>query len=115
RRQLLGSCNLEGRPIFHLLTGNLSFQIEQHLFPDLPSNRYAEIAPQVRAVGPYGTILRENKSPSPRCREGCHRVVRAPRQAVRTEPLDKPAGRASTADRGGRCTGSPGGCSKVGP
>jgi fatty acid desaturase len=50
RRQLLGSCNLEGSPIFHLLTGNLSFQIEHHLFPDLPSNRYAEIAPQVRAV-----------------------------------------------------------------
>jgi fatty acid desaturase len=50
RRQLLGSSNLEGSPLFHLLTGNLSFQIEHHLFPDLPSNRYAEIAPQVRAV-----------------------------------------------------------------
>jgi len=50
RRQLLGSCNLEGSRLFHLLSGNLSFQIEHHLFPDLPSNRYAEIAPQVRAV-----------------------------------------------------------------
>ncbi len=50
KRQLLGSCNLEGGRLFHLLTGNLSFQIEHHLFPDLPSNRYAEIAPQVRAV-----------------------------------------------------------------
>jgi fatty acid desaturase len=50
RRQLLGSCNLEGSRLFHLLTGNLSFQIEHHLFPDLPSNRYSEIAPQVRAV-----------------------------------------------------------------
>src|ERR1700730_1585621 len=50
KRQLLGSCNLEGTPLFHLLTGNLSFQIEHHVFPDLPSNRYAEIAPQVRAV-----------------------------------------------------------------
>ena len=50
RRQLLGSCNLEGSRLFHLLTGNLSFQIEHHLFPDLPSNRYAEIAPKVRAV-----------------------------------------------------------------
>ena len=50
RRQLLGSCNLEGSRLFHLLTGNLSFQIEHHLFPDLPSNRYAEIAPQVRAA-----------------------------------------------------------------
>lgn len=50
RRQLLGSCNLEGSRLFHLLTGNLSFQIEHHLFPDLPSNRYAEIAPLVREV-----------------------------------------------------------------
>ena len=48
RRQLLGSCNLEGSRAFHLLTGNLSYQIEHHLFPDLPSNRYAEIAPRVR-------------------------------------------------------------------
>ena len=31
----------------HLMTGNLSFQIEHHLFPDLPSNRYQEIAPKV--------------------------------------------------------------------
>jgi NADPH-dependent stearoyl-CoA 9-desaturase len=50
RRQLLGSCNLEGSRLFHLLTGNLSFQIEHHLFPDLPSNRYSEIAPKVRAA-----------------------------------------------------------------
>jgi len=49
-RQLLGSCNLEGSPLFHLMTGNLSYQVEHHLFPDLPSNRYAQIAPQVRAV-----------------------------------------------------------------
>jgi linoleoyl-CoA desaturase len=50
RRQLLGSCNLEGSRLFHLLTGNLSFQIEHHLFPDVPSRRYAELAPKVRAV-----------------------------------------------------------------
>ena len=49
-RQLLGSCNLEGTPLFHLMTGNLSHQIEHHLFPDLPASRYAEIAPEVRAV-----------------------------------------------------------------
>jgi fatty acid desaturase len=49
-RQLMGSCNLEGRPLFHLLTGHLSFQIEHHLFPDIPSRRYKEIAPRVRAV-----------------------------------------------------------------
>ena len=30
--------------------GNLSHQIEHHLFPDLPSNRYAEVAPKVKAL-----------------------------------------------------------------
>ncbi|GAA5146054.1 acyl-CoA desaturase [Pseudonocardia eucalypti] len=49
-RQLLGSANLSGGKLFHLMTGNLSHQIEHHLFPDLPSNRYAEIAPKVRAL-----------------------------------------------------------------
>ena len=49
-RQLLGSCNLDGGPLFHVLTGHLSYQVEHHLFPDIPCNRYAEIAPQVREV-----------------------------------------------------------------
>jgi linoleoyl-CoA desaturase len=49
-RQLLGSANIDGSPLFHLMSGNLSFQIEHHLFPDLPSNRYAQVAPRVRAV-----------------------------------------------------------------
>jgi fatty acid desaturase len=49
-RQLLGSCNIDGGPLLHLMSGNLSHQIEHHLFPDLPSNRYAEIAPRVRAL-----------------------------------------------------------------
>jgi linoleoyl-CoA desaturase len=49
-RQMLGSANISGSKTLHLLTGNLSHQIEHHLFPDLPSNRYAEIAPRVRAI-----------------------------------------------------------------
>jgi linoleoyl-CoA desaturase len=32
------------------MTGNLSHQVEHHLFPDLPSNRYAEIAPKVADI-----------------------------------------------------------------
>ena len=32
------------------LSGNLCYQIEHHLYPDLPSNRYAEIAQRVQAV-----------------------------------------------------------------
>jgi linoleoyl-CoA desaturase len=49
-RQLQGSANIKGRPLFHIMAGNLSHQIEHHLFPDLPSNRYGEIAPKVRAL-----------------------------------------------------------------
>lgn len=49
-RQMLGSANITGGRLFHILSGNLSHQIEHHLFPDLPARRYAEIAPQVRAI-----------------------------------------------------------------
>jgi NADPH-dependent stearoyl-CoA 9-desaturase len=49
-RQLLGSANIDGGPLFHLLAGNLSFQVEHHLYPDMPSSRYAEIAPRVREI-----------------------------------------------------------------
>ena len=59
-RQLLGSCNIGGGKLFHVLSGNLSHQIEHHLFPDLPSNRYPELAPRVQALTrryglPYNT------------------------------------------------------------
>jgi NADPH-dependent stearoyl-CoA 9-desaturase len=59
-RQLLGSCNIEGGKLFHVLSGNLSHQIEHHLFPDMCSNRYPEVAPRVRALAaryglPYNT------------------------------------------------------------
>ena len=49
-RQLLGSANIEGGALFHLMSGNLSHQIEHHLFPDLPAHRYGELAPRVRAI-----------------------------------------------------------------
>ncbi|MFK4086783.1 fatty acid desaturase family protein [Kribbella sp. NPDC020789] len=49
-RQMLGSANISGNRAMHIMTGNLSYQIEHHLFPDLPSNRYQEIAPKVRAI-----------------------------------------------------------------
>lgn len=49
-RQILGSSNLTGGKILHILTGNLSHQIEHHLYPDLPARRYAEIAVKVKAV-----------------------------------------------------------------
>jgi NADPH-dependent stearoyl-CoA 9-desaturase len=49
-RQIRGSANIEGGPWLHVLSGNLSHQIEHHLFPDLPACRYAEIAPEVKAA-----------------------------------------------------------------
>ena len=49
-RQMLGSANISGSRAMHFMTGNLSYQIEHHLYPDLPSNRYQEIAPKVQAV-----------------------------------------------------------------
>ena len=45
---MLGSANISGSKLMHIMTGNLSHQIEHHLFPDLPSNRYGEIAPKVK-------------------------------------------------------------------
>jgi linoleoyl-CoA desaturase len=49
-RQMLGSANITGSAFLHFMSGNLSFQIEHHLFPDLPSNRYKEIAPKVQEL-----------------------------------------------------------------
>jgi linoleoyl-CoA desaturase len=49
-RQILGAANFNGGPLLHIMSGNLGFQIEHHLFPDLPSNRYAEISERVREL-----------------------------------------------------------------
>ncbi|MFY2862143.1 fatty acid desaturase family protein [Mycobacterium sp. THU-M104] len=72
-RQVLGSANLTGGTLFHLLSGNLSHQIEHHLFPDMPARRYPQIAPEVQEIcqrygvpynrGPllrqFGTVVRK--------------------------------------------------------
>jgi fatty acid desaturase len=49
-RQILGSANITGGKLFHLMTGNLSHQIEHHLFPDIPARRYPQIAGEIRAI-----------------------------------------------------------------
>ncbi|WP_370037859.1 fatty acid desaturase [Nocardioides sp.] len=113
-RQILGAANFEGGPLLHILSGNLGFQIEHHLFPDLPSNRYADISVRVKelcaqydipyTIGPlhkqYGQALRtimklslpnrfttSNKPPQPPTRP----------DAVEAPPVDK--GRKSDAER----------------
>ncbi|MDO9457069.1 acyl-CoA desaturase [Nocardioides sp.] len=71
-RQILGTANFEGGKLLHIMSGNLGYQIEHHLFPDLVSNHYGEISPEIRALcdkydipyttGPlhrqYGQVLR---------------------------------------------------------
>ncbi|HEX5277737.1 MAG TPA: acyl-CoA desaturase, partial [Fluviicoccus sp.] len=49
-RQLRGSSNLSGGPIMHIMSGNLSHQIEHHMFPDIPGMRYAEMSVKVREI-----------------------------------------------------------------
>jgi linoleoyl-CoA desaturase len=49
-RQMLGSANFEGGPALRFMSGNLSNQIEHHLYPDLPSNRLHEISIRVRQI-----------------------------------------------------------------
>ena len=49
-RQLRGSSNISGSKLLHILTGNLSHQVEHHFYPDIPACRYAEMAVEVRAI-----------------------------------------------------------------
>jgi fatty acid desaturase len=49
-RQMLGSANFRAGPVMAFMSGNLCYQIEHHLYPDLPSNRCAQIAERVQAV-----------------------------------------------------------------
>jgi NADPH-dependent stearoyl-CoA 9-desaturase len=59
-RQMLGSANFDAGDLMAIMSGNLCYQIEHHLFPDLPSNRYAQISVRVRELAakydlPYTT------------------------------------------------------------
>lgn len=59
-RQIRGSSNFSGAAWLHILSGNLSHQIEHHLFPDMPANRYAEVAPKIKALcAEYGIHYNE--------------------------------------------------------
>jgi NADPH-dependent stearoyl-CoA 9-desaturase len=49
-RQILGAANFKAGPLLAFSSGNLCYQIEHHLFPDLPSNRYAQIGVRVREL-----------------------------------------------------------------
>jgi fatty acid desaturase len=49
-RQLVGAANIDGSPLFHVISGNLGYQVEHHLFPDMPASRYSEIAPKIKDI-----------------------------------------------------------------
>ena len=49
-RQMLVSANIKGSKLMHVMSGNLSHQIEHHLFPDLPARRYPEMAVEVQEI-----------------------------------------------------------------
>jgi len=75
-RQMLGSANISGGPAIHMMTGNLSFQVEHHLYPDLNSNRYAEIAPKVQALfEKYGLTYHTASMPK-QVYSAWHKIVR---------------------------------------
>lgn len=42
--------NFSGTQALHILSGNLSHQIEHHLFRTMPANRYAQVAPKIKAL-----------------------------------------------------------------
>ena len=49
-RQMLATANFRAGRFLGFASGNLCYQIEHHLFPDLPSNRLAEIARRVQPL-----------------------------------------------------------------
>ncbi len=65
QRQLRGSSNMTGSKLFHIMSGNLSHQIEHHLFPTIPAWRYGELSVQVKAVcEKYGQNYNTGSLPS---------------------------------------------------
>ncbi|KRB78603.1 fatty acid desaturase [Nocardioides sp. Root190] len=75
-RQMLGSANFSGSTALHIMSGNLSHQIEHHLFPDLPSNRYAEVAPKVKAVFDKYELTYLTRPFVPQVASAWHKVIR---------------------------------------
>jgi fatty acid desaturase len=49
-RQMLGAANFNAGRLMAFSSGNLCYQIEHHLFPDLPSNRLAQVSERVRGL-----------------------------------------------------------------
>lgn len=75
-RQLRGSSNIAGGRLLNLLSGNLSHQIEHHFFPDVPANRYAAMAVEVREIcSRYGQHYNTGSLPK-QCAQVTWRILR---------------------------------------
>ncbi|GGC66443.1 fatty acid desaturase [Hoyosella rhizosphaerae] len=49
-RQMLGSANFKAGPLMRFMSGNLCYQIEHHLYPNMPSNRLKEVSERVQKL-----------------------------------------------------------------
>ena len=49
-RQVQGSSNFNVSRLGHVLSGHLGYQIEHHLFPNMPAWRYPAVAPRVHKI-----------------------------------------------------------------
>ena len=85
---MLGSANLAGAKLSHVLSGNLTHQIEHHLFPDLPARRYPELAVEVREICQrYGLPYNTGRLSWPAVQRG---PARSAGWRCRTEPRSAP-------------------------
>ncbi|GAB3390807.1 fatty acid desaturase family protein [Lysobacter fragariae] len=87
-RQLRGSSNLTGGRLMNLMTGNLSHQIEHHFFPDIPANRYAAMAVDVKSIcARYGQHYNTGSMP----KQFGQVIWRILRHAFPSRPVRQPA------------------------
>ena len=118
-RQLLGAANIEGSPLFHVISGNLGYQVEHHLYPDMPSTRYARdraagARTSASATSCPTTPGRSSKQlghgaahdPAPRLpRRQAARRSRGPTGARTATPARRPTATAATARRAATAPG----------
>jgi fatty acid desaturase len=109
-RQVTGSSNFETGWLGRVLSGHLGFQIEHHLFPNIPAWRYPAMAPRVRDICERHGLPYSTGSLAAQFASAMHRLVRfavpgrrpdAPHPGVAVRPARAPS-RALPRAGGGR-------------
>jgi linoleoyl-CoA desaturase len=97
-RQVSGSSNFETGWLGRVLSGHLGFQIEHHLFPNIPAWRYPAMAPRVRDICERHGLRYEMGSLSSQFASAMRRLLRfaIPQSGASTAPRK---GREGTGDR----------------